>query len=217
MEPIRGKTEINDISYRYKMEKLNLQKERTKTLITNLPKIAIDLKIPSHYLIIVFLKKRLSIAITEKDGKIFITNDVEKQSIQNALYEFIEYFVLCQKCHFPELQYVLEKNKVKTLCSSCGHQSTIDNNQNTDKVIKLLEAKLIAQALTQENSCANSKINKNKNKKGGALEIKTNGLNQVNNNDKSGFEIQLSSKPINTIDIITKNHESSESFSSSSN
>ena len=96
MEPIRGKNEINDPSYRYKMHKLNFQRERTKTCITNLNIIAEDLKIPDQDLIVSYFKKRLAIAITGKDDRVIITNDVSTPSIQTALYEFIEYFVLCK-------------------------------------------------------------------------------------------------------------------------
>lgn len=141
MEPIRGKNEITDPSYRYKMEKILFQKERTKTCITNLPKIAAALKIHSHDLITTYFKRRLSISIVERNDKIIITNDVDKQSVQNALYEFIEYFVLCKRCHFPELSYFLEK-KLNTKCKSCGHITTIEENQNTEKVIKLFETYL---------------------------------------------------------------------------
>lgn len=208
-EPIRGKTEINDNSYRYKMEKLNLQKERTRTCITNLPKIALELKIPSHDLIVAFIKKKLSIAITEKDGKIYITNDIDKQLILNTLYEFIEYFVLCKKCHLPELEYSMLKNKVKTDCNSCGHSSTIDNNQHTDKVIKLLETKLIAMA--------NANL-KNKKKQKGALEIQTSGSNVNQIKKETNTVPTVSTTLVETQETQEKqdiNKESSESFSSS--
>ncbi|VBB18507.1 Eukaryotic translation initiation factor 5, putative [Yasminevirus sp. GU-2018] len=142
MEPIRGKTEIFDPSYRYKMEKLAFQKERTKTCITNLQKIAVDLKIPTHDLIVTYLKKRLSIAIVEKEGKVIITNDVDTKTIQSALYEFIEYFVLCKRCRFPELNYEIEKKKLQVNCRSCGTLGSIDENQYTEKVVRAFEAKI---------------------------------------------------------------------------
>lgn len=149
MEPIRGKTPIVDPSYRYMMEKLVFQKERTKTCITNLQKITESLKIPFHTLITIFFKKRLSISIVERDDKVIITNEVDTKTIQNALYEFIEYFILCKKCKLPELTYVLDKKNVCGSCRSCGNLEVLELNQNTEKVIKALEAHLLAQAKTK--------------------------------------------------------------------
>jgi translation initiation factor 5 len=142
MEPIRGKQEIKDPSYRYKMHKIIFQKERTKTCITNLDKITDDIKIPDQDLLISFFKKRLSIAITGKKDRVIITNDVSTASIQSALYEFIDYFVLCKGCKLPELEYSLERDKLSVYCKSCGKVDTIECNQYTEKVIKGFETKL---------------------------------------------------------------------------
>jgi len=142
MEPIRGKNEINDPSYRYKMHKLNFQRERTKTCITNLNVIADDLKIPDQDLIVSYFKKRLAIAITGKDDRVIITNDVSTPSIQTALYEFIEYFVLCKICRHPELAYSLDKKHLSLRCKGCGKIDTVESNQYTEKVIKSFELKL---------------------------------------------------------------------------
>lgn len=143
MEPIRGKYEIIDPSYRYKMEKIIFQKEKTKTCITNLNKITISIKIPNQDLIIAYFKKRLSIAITGKGDRVIITNDVDIKAIQNALYEFIEYFVLCKNCRLPELTYSLEKNRLSVYCRSCGNVNSIEENQYTERIIKNIESQLI--------------------------------------------------------------------------
>lgn len=141
MEPIRGRNEINDPFYRYKMHKLVLQKERTKTVITNMKEISNDIKIPSYTLILLYIKKKLSLSITDnqKEGRITITNDVDKNLLQNALYEFIEYFVLCKQCMLPELEYGIDKKHLITHCKSCGKVSNIEENNNTEKVIKSFE------------------------------------------------------------------------------
>lgn len=141
MEPIRGKTEINDPSYRYKMHKINFQKENTRTCITNLDTITTDIKIPDSNMIITFLKKKLSISvIKDKIGRDIITNDVDTKNIQNALYEFIEYFVLCKRCRLPELDYVYEKN-LCVRCRGCGHVDSIDSDRYTESIIKNMETK----------------------------------------------------------------------------
>jgi len=142
MEPIRGIKEIIDSSYRYKMEKLNFDRRRNLTFITNFNSIATSLKIPSADLIIAFIRKKLSIQIIEKDGVHTISKDIVTQLVVNALYEFIEYFVLCKKCRLPELDYLLDKNRLETSCRSCGLLSNVDNNSHTDKIIKQFETLL---------------------------------------------------------------------------
>ena len=136
MEYIRGLEEIDDPSYRYKMPKMTFQKERTKTRITNLDKIADTLKVPQS-LIVSFIKKRLSINITSKKDGIIVSNDVDISAVQNALYEFIEHFVICKSCKFPELQYFqYSKKEIATMCDSCGHSTLLTSNDNTKSGIK---------------------------------------------------------------------------------
>lgn len=137
MEPIRGKKEIIDPYYRYNMETLKFQKEKTKTCILNLESISNSLKIPNMNLILTYFKKRLSIAITNKKGRIIISSDVDNKQIKNALYEFIEYFVLCDICNLPELEYKSEsKGTLVAPCKSCGSVKIFEANEITEKVIK---------------------------------------------------------------------------------
>lgn len=139
MEPIRGKTEIIDQSHRYNMRKIIIKREKTKTAITNLNDIASDLKIPDPNLIVLFIKNKLSISITFKNDRAILSNDIEEINIKNALYDFIEYFVLCKKCTHPELTYFLENKKLCSKCTSCGALNFIESNDSTDKVIKHFE------------------------------------------------------------------------------
>lgn len=136
MEPIRGLKDIDDPTYRYKMPKMIFQKERTKTRITNLDKISEKLNIDIS-LIVGFIKKKLSINITNKKNDIIISSDVDTKSVQESLYEFIEYFVICPGCRFPELQYYVNKKKdIAIKCDSCGNISNLVDNPHTSKIIK---------------------------------------------------------------------------------
>jgi translation initiation factor 2 beta subunit (eIF-2beta)/eIF-5 len=143
MEPIRGKVEIIDPSYRYNMEKIIFQKEKTKSCICNLDKIALNLKIDQNH-IIAYFKKRLSISITVKNNRVIISNDIDTHLVKNALYEFIDYFILCKKCKLPELTYVMHKKHLSGSCCGCGAINIIDNNVHTEKVIKNIEMALVA-------------------------------------------------------------------------
>lgn len=158
MEPIRGKHEIIDPSYRYKMHKVIFQKEKTKTCITNLDKIADDIKIPDQDLIVSYLKKRLAIAITGKNDRVIITNEVDTKAIQSAIYEFIEYFALCKHCRLPELTYSLERKHLSVYCRSCGKVDSVDTNQHTEKVIKMIENKLSDESTKKSKKDKNNKF-----------------------------------------------------------
>lgn len=125
MEPIRGKNEIDDPFYRYKMTKIGFKKEKTKTVVLNLDKIASELKVDFKFMIN-FMKSKLSIAIKIDNSdtnhvKVIISNHVDTNQIQNSLYEFIEMYVLCPKCRLPET-VMEEKNKQTILnCNACSN------------------------------------------------------------------------------------------------
>lgn len=147
MEPIRGKIAITDKCYRYKMEKIIFQRQGARTCIPNIVKISTDIKFPYPELIIAYFKKKISTSIAEKDKNCYISNVVDKMQVQEALYEFIDIFVLCQKCKLPELTYNLNdgKNKkkiIKPQCRSCGNIGIIEENDLTEKIIRLFETKL---------------------------------------------------------------------------
>ncbi len=127
MEPIRGKTEINDPFYRYKMTKLSFKKEKTKTLILNLDKIATEIKVDFKFMIS-FLKNKLATAIkldnTDTNHiKVIISNQVDINLVQTSLYEFIEIYVLCPKCKLPE---VIMEDKLYLNCDACSTRSLIN-------------------------------------------------------------------------------------------
>jgi translation initiation factor 2 beta subunit (eIF-2beta)/eIF-5 len=142
MEPIRGIKQITDPNYRYQMHRMIFQKDKEKLHIKNLDVICTDLHIPGPDIVVGFIKKRLSVQIIEKNNQIFASAKTDQQIIQDALYEFIEYFVLCTKCKLPELSYILDNKKLITICSACGKNNQIVSNNVTDKTIKLFEKKL---------------------------------------------------------------------------
>ena len=137
-EPIRGVNELHyDPNYRYMMETLIFQKEKTKTCIINLDNIAKNIKVPNAGVIVSFFKARLSIAIAIKKGRVIISNDTDIEKIRQALYEFIEYYVLCPKCKLPEVIYEFnKKGDLFTNCNSCGNIHGVEQNRYTEKVNK---------------------------------------------------------------------------------
>lgn len=117
---IRGKKEITDPFYRYKMNKVNTIKEKTKIIFTNIDQIAKDIDRNSAD-IITYLKKYFGTSFNYSDGKAQTTKQLTVDELQNAIYEFIEANVLCKKCSNPETQILEEKNKTIMRCKACSN------------------------------------------------------------------------------------------------
>jgi translation initiation factor 5 len=133
-EPIRGIDPIDDPFYRYKMQSIVFRTERTKTVISNLFQIANDLKRDPH-IMINFIKSKVSSAMKIQGTDVVISNAMNHKKIQEALYEFIEYFVLCPRCRFPESNLEIAEKNINHNCNACGMISSIDSNKNTEKIL----------------------------------------------------------------------------------
>lgn len=159
MEPIRGKTEIIDPFYRYKMEKIIFRAEKTKTSIMNLDKIAADLKVPGAECIILFFKKRLAMQMTHGNQGLIISRHVDFKIIHDALYEFIDYFVLCKNCGLPELSYAIRNKQFIADCASCGTSNEIKKNQYTEPVIKFMKSMIPCNVNAESQKLIDQNIN----------------------------------------------------------
>merc|ERR1711948_212464 len=47
---------------------------------------------------------------------------------QTMLDKFIEKYVLCQKCHLPEIDMKIKKGDILAGCAACGWTGELDNN-----------------------------------------------------------------------------------------
>ena len=57
-----------------------------------------------------------------------------KEKMQETIYDFIDTYVLCQKCKNPETYYILqEKNDIAMKCNACPEISLIPINKKTLK------------------------------------------------------------------------------------
>jgi translation initiation factor 5 len=114
---IRGLQDNLDPFYRYEMAVPNLEGNR----LTNLSQISKDLG-RDPVLIVAFFKAKFNAACTVKGGVMVLPKMVTKQTLVEALYEFIEVFVLCPQCRLPET--VLEGRNLD--CKACGCTRQVD-------------------------------------------------------------------------------------------
>lgn len=116
---IQGLNDINDPFYRYQMEKIKFTDQKNKTVIDNFDKVCHDIKCEPKALVD-FYKKRLGVSIIYKDGKILLPSNIDKDKINQYLREFIEIYILCEKCKLPETKMIKEKNSIILSCDGCG-------------------------------------------------------------------------------------------------
>lgn len=143
-EPIRGLTEINDPTYRYNMETMEVVKERTKICITNIDQIARDLRLPNKEPLVVYIGKRLSAKTKveqvktrgETCDRVILANNMNLNTIRQTIYPFIEVFVLCPTCRLPELKYSIKKSSLYGECMACPFYGEIEGDKYGNATIK---------------------------------------------------------------------------------
>lgn len=121
---IQGNDDIDDPFYRYKMAKLNVIKQRTKTIIDNLNEVAKDLD-RDPKLIADYFKKKFNVSLIFKNGVLSTSATLSYDQFSTALRDFIEIYVLCQSCKFPETTLTINKNKdgIILICKCCPNNT----------------------------------------------------------------------------------------------
>jgi translation initiation factor 2 beta subunit (eIF-2beta)/eIF-5 len=107
----------NDPFYRYKMHEISVTHETSKTVMQNLEQISKELS-RSPILILKFLSIHFGCnTITGK--KYALNGNYSLDEIQDAIYDFIKHFVLCEECGNPETEFIYDIS-LKRSCNSCG-------------------------------------------------------------------------------------------------
>lgn len=120
---IEGLGKIDDPFYRYKMARINIIRQKNKTIIDNIDKVCKDLE-RNPDLFVNYLKKKLSIALVYKNGILSMTKDIGEDDMNKLLKEFIELYVICEKCKLPETDIMIYNDKVLLDCKCCSFQSS---------------------------------------------------------------------------------------------
>lgn len=106
-----------DPFYRYKMPPVLVKTDTCKSYITNLCQIARSLhRNPLHILKFLSFALGCNCAATDKFS---LNGKFDQSTIQSALYDFIDFFVLCKLCSNPETKFVCEED-LSRRCFSCG-------------------------------------------------------------------------------------------------
>jgi translation initiation factor 5 len=118
---IQGLNDISDPFYRYTMTKLNVIRQKNKTIIDNLETICQDLERDS-LLLVSYFKKKFNSSFNYKDNVLSTTRtNITYQDFEKVLREFIENFVLCEKCKLPETILQQNSNEILLNCKCCSY------------------------------------------------------------------------------------------------
>jgi translation initiation factor 2 beta subunit (eIF-2beta)/eIF-5 len=137
-EKIRGKHPITDPHYRYEMEQLLIQPQKGRVALPNLSIVAKHLHRPQSH-ILKWMGHTLSCGIIQPEELQGVHSPV---AVQDALYTYIQEFVLCPKCHLPETHLAVgPTGALCHKCHSCGAQMPTKQSRYTDWVLKEIKTR----------------------------------------------------------------------------
>ena len=123
----------NDPFYRYKRPISIIENRKNNTIIKNIDNIAKSLHTETKY-ILYYIQLAKSVVITPKGEIKAILN---KNEIEELINKYIDVYILCKKCKYPEL--VIKKhnnNKLYYSCNACGYSIDIPEDKFTKIIYK---------------------------------------------------------------------------------
>lgn len=136
-EKIRGKHPVTDPHYRYEMEQLLVQPAKGRTSLPNLGIVAKHLHRPQSQLLKWF-GAHLNCGVIQPEE---LQGTHSPIAVREALYAYIQNYVLCPKCHLPETHLVVGPTGLLChKCQSCGKQMPAPPSRFADGVARELKA-----------------------------------------------------------------------------
>eukprot|EP00298_Acanthocystis_sp_HF-20_P010673 c18983_g1_i3.p1 GENE.c18983_g1_i3~~c18983_g1_i3.p1 ORF type:complete len:389 (+),score=144.21 c18983_g1_i3:160-1326(+) len=122
-----------DQFYRYKMPDLQVKIEGRgngiKTVIPNMGEIALALKRDPGYPTKYFATELGAVSMWDDKRNVGIVNGKhEKATLAKLLADFINRYVLCPQCHYPETDLKIKKGTIYAQCRACSFYGLSDNH-----------------------------------------------------------------------------------------
>ncbi|XWV24781.1 mimivirus translation initiation factor 5 [Tupanvirus deep ocean] len=121
-----------DPFYRYRRPVSIVENKAGKTIITNLDNIAKALNTKSSY-ILYYIQLTKSTFITSKSE---IKTVLTKSEVEELVNKFIEQYILCTVCKYPELITKKSGKKLYFSCNACGNTMDISEDKFTKIMYK---------------------------------------------------------------------------------
>lgn len=137
---IQGEEDVIDPFYRYKMEKMIVGKQKNKTIVTNIDKVAADIYVQPE-LIAEYFKHSLSTNVKLSGSELTINGKFEYEQLFDVLKKFVDVMVLCPECGKPELDIYVDNDTVASRCKACPEVSVHNVGDKLNrKFCKIIES-----------------------------------------------------------------------------
>ena len=123
---------VIDPFYRYKRPVAIILNKGKSTIIENIKDIAMALHTKESYMLY-YIQLEKSIPITSKGA---IKANMNKNEIEKIINDYIEKYILCNKCNYPELVTKKDNKKLYFSCNSCGNAIDIVEDKFTKIIYK---------------------------------------------------------------------------------
>lgn len=121
-----------DPFYRYQRPIAIVSYHARCTSIDNLNEIAKALQTNAKYLLH-YIKIEKSVGVLKNND---IKSIIDKKEIEDLINKFIKKYLLCTKCHLPEIIIKIYHHKLFLDCNACGNITFLPENQFTKIIYK---------------------------------------------------------------------------------
>jgi translation initiation factor 2 beta subunit (eIF-2beta)/eIF-5 len=141
---------VQDDKYRYKMPAIQCKIESKgngiRTSFPNIESVAHALRCDPDFIIKFFCVERGSQKKSSEKGFV-INGSFTQEQMRADLDKFIEKYILCQGCRYPEIERKLEDENIIGICDACRWTGPLDTKH---KVAKTIIKKMNEQVGTQK-------------------------------------------------------------------
>ena len=115
---------IEESKQRFEIPKIQGQVEGTKTILTNLDKIASYIRRDINHLL-KYLLKELATSGGIKGNRIVLQTKQSSQKINEKIQDYTKEFVICKECGKPDTELQKEKEFLFLHCLACGAKHSV--------------------------------------------------------------------------------------------
>ena len=114
----------------YRMPALITQYNGTQTQVANLQHVARALRVSALY-VLKYWEYELGVSTVygEREERYVLNGHFPAAVLQVSLDVFIEKFVLCGRCKYPEVVLEGKKDRLWSRCAACGARLVVDSHQ----------------------------------------------------------------------------------------
>jgi translation initiation factor 5 len=128
---IAGLTPVDDPQYRYKMPavfgKIEGSGNGIKTAIPNITEVALSLhREPGEVNKFFGTELGAQTRYNAETDRAIVNGAFTDATLQELMHRYIEKFVLCPNCRYPETEYKIKSDIIYHRCKACGAKEMVD-------------------------------------------------------------------------------------------